>query len=96
VEESDTECVVRIPLVPGFNDDEDNIRKTANFLAHLKRPPRLDLLPFNILASSRYSLIGLDSEYRYKNAKRQPDEVIDKLVKIAAAQGINVNTQGLW
>jgi pyruvate formate lyase activating enzyme len=96
VNESEIECVVRVPLIPDFNDDEDNIRNTARFLAGLKRPPRLDLLPFNILASSKYSLIGLDAKYKYKNVKRQSDEFIDHLVKIAASEGLVVTTQGLW
>jgi len=29
------ECVIRIPLIPGFNDDEENVKLTAEFVAGL-------------------------------------------------------------
>ena len=96
VREKKTECVVRLPLIPGFNDDIENVRRTAQFLASLVRPPRLDLLPFNILAGSKYQIIGLEKDYPYANAKRQPDETINNLQAIVRDTGIEVTTQGLW
>ena len=92
--ESDIECVVRIPLIPGFNDDAENITKTAEFLKSLKRVPRVDLLPFNELASSKYRVMGL--EYDYKDTKRPPDEIIETLKKIVQSYGLEVTTEGLW
>jgi pyruvate formate lyase activating enzyme len=96
VAESETECVVRLPLIPGFNDDIENVSRTAKFLASLKRPPRLDLLPFNILAGSKYKLIGMEKDYPYTQTKRQSDDYVNKLADIAASIGVKVSTQGLW
>jgi pyruvate formate lyase activating enzyme len=92
--ESDIECVVRIPLIPGFNDDEENITETAKFLKSLKRVPRVDLLPFNELASSKYRVMGL--EYDYWETRRQPEEIIKRLKEIVESYGIEVTTEGLW
>jgi pyruvate formate lyase activating enzyme len=96
VRENKTECVVRLPLIPGFNDDAENVLRTALFLASLARPPRLDLLPFNIFAGSKYKIIGLEADYPYADTKRQTDEVINHLRTIAMSTGLEVTTQGLW
>jgi hypothetical protein len=53
-------------------------------------------LPFNVLAASKYTLIGLDAEYPYKSAKRQSKEAIDKLAEIASEEGVIVITEGQW
>jgi pyruvate formate lyase activating enzyme len=34
-------------VIPGFNSDEDNIRKTAEFVQSLRTVRRVDLLPYN-------------------------------------------------
>jgi pyruvate formate lyase activating enzyme len=96
VSENNTECVVRLPLIPGFNDDEENVRRTAQFLSSLKRPPRLDLLSFNDYASSKYKVMGLEHVYQYAGAKKQPIETLKKLLEIAKLSGLEVTTEGLW
>ena len=39
--------VIRIPIIPGFNDDPANIEATGEFTASLQGIGRIDLLPFN-------------------------------------------------
>ena len=39
--------VIRIPVVPGFNDDPANIEMTADFVASLGDIVRIDILPYN-------------------------------------------------
>ncbi|MHC4463541.1 MAG: glycyl-radical enzyme activating protein [Planctomycetota bacterium] len=39
--------VIRIPVIPGFNDDQANIEATGKFAASLPRVSRIDLLPYN-------------------------------------------------
>ena len=70
------ECVVRIPLIVGFNDDEENVRETSRFVASLG-VKKLDLLPFNQLPSGKYKTLGLDWEY--KDVTRQSDETLGHL-----------------
>jgi pyruvate formate lyase activating enzyme len=40
---------VRIPLIPGVNDDRENLSATADFLIGLERVPPVDLLPYHRL-----------------------------------------------
>jgi pyruvate formate lyase activating enzyme len=52
--------IFRVPVVPGCNDDEDNIRATARFAADLgPNLLRIDLLPYHKLGSQTYSRLGL-------------------------------------
>ena len=39
--------LVRLPLLPGINDDEENLNRTGEFLASLDTPCPIDLLPFH-------------------------------------------------
>ena len=91
---SDTECIVRVPLVSGFNDGEDNINDTAKFVRSLKRIRQIDLLPFNELPIAKYESMGL--EWAYENARRQSPEILRKLQDIIQAYGLEATIGGLW
>ena len=46
--------IVRIPLIPGINDDAENLGRTAAFLSDLPALQRVDLLPFHSIADGKY------------------------------------------
>lgn len=54
----------RLPLTPGINDDERNIRATGSFVAKCKGVQGIDVLPYHSSATSKYKKIGL--EYKGK------------------------------
>lgn len=39
--------LVRVPIVPGFNDNADNIERTARFVRSLQTVRRIDILPYH-------------------------------------------------
>ncbi|OHB63055.1 MAG: hypothetical protein A2Y76_12725 [Planctomycetes bacterium RBG_13_60_9] len=41
------EVIIRVPIIPGFNSDETNIRQTAQFVQSLRTVRRIDILPYN-------------------------------------------------
>jgi len=45
--EAGKEIVIRIPVIPGFNDEKANIEATGKFTALLPGVIRVDVLPFN-------------------------------------------------
>ena len=93
-EKEELECVIRIPLIPGFNDGEENIRKTADYVNHLGIK-QIDLLPFNELPIVKYREMG-QGEWEYKHRSRQSDEQLNRLEKIVKSVGLNVTVGGLW
>jgi len=52
--------MIRIPIIPGINDDEDNLRQTGEFLASLPTRPPVELLPYHDIATAKYADLGLD------------------------------------
>jgi len=53
--ESDVEVWVRVPLIPGFNDDAENIEATGAFLEGLPRRHRVFVLPYHSIANGKRS-----------------------------------------
>jgi pyruvate formate lyase activating enzyme len=39
--------IIRVPIIPGFNDDQANIAATARFVQGLQTVRRVDILPYN-------------------------------------------------
>jgi pyruvate formate lyase activating enzyme len=52
--------IIRIPVIPGINDDETNIRASAEFLAGLGNVETVELLTFNTLGAAKYGALGLE------------------------------------
>jgi pyruvate formate lyase activating enzyme len=92
--EVDTEIVVHLPLICGFNDDEENIMRTAEFVSSLRKIKHVDLLPFNELASGKYRAMGIDWEYA--EVRRQSPEHLARLQEIVETYGLEVTIGGLW
>lgn len=51
--------IVRVPIIPGYNDTEENLRATAGFVRNLALK-EVNLLPFHRLAASKYGQLGMD------------------------------------
>ena len=90
----DLKCVIRIPLIPGFNDDEENVSKTAEFV-NLLRIEQIDLLPFNEMPGVKYKEIG-KGEWECSKMKRQSDEKLNKLAELVKEKGLKMTIGGLW
>ena len=51
--ELDERIIIRVPIVPGFNDDEANIAATGAYVASLKQVTRVDILAYNELGCAK-------------------------------------------
>ena len=51
-------CRFRIPLIPGVNDTEDNMRKTAEFVGGINAAVPIELLPYHVTAGAKYAMVG--------------------------------------
>ncbi len=66
------DITIRIPLIKGVNDDDENIRQTAVFVSGLHgEKKKITLLPYHNIAASKYSRLG--EEYDPGNLA-EPDE----------------------
>jgi pyruvate formate lyase activating enzyme len=55
-----TEIAIRFPLVPGFNDDAENIDRTGAFVSLLPGVRRVNILPYHCAAVTKYKNLGLN------------------------------------
>ena len=56
---SGTPFTIRVPLVPGITDTEDNLSRMATHVAALPTVPTVQLLPYNRAAGGKYGACGL-------------------------------------
>jgi len=76
--EFDADVHVRIPLIPGYTDSEENLAQTAEFLSGFKRKLKISLLPYNPIGEEKYKRFGM--KLRVNNVKKQSvDELKDHL-----------------
>lgn len=64
---------IRIPLIPDFNDDDENIRRTGEFLGEI-RPEKIKLLPYHDMAHVKYRAIGMKD-----TLPPRPEDMIQRL-----------------
>lgn len=86
------QVTVRVPLVPGVNDDEGNIRAIARFVADLGTVPSIHLLPFHGGASGKYRALGM--AYAMENTRSPQQERIQSLAALITAYGVAVHIGG--
>lgn len=51
---------IRIPLIPGVNDDWENMERTAALMEGAKALERVELLPYHLTAGAKYPMVGLE------------------------------------
>lgn len=88
----DTTLHVRIPVIPGFNGDEEELEAMADWLAKNTDPATIALLPYHRLGSDKYDRLGLDS---HKVLFKVPShDCMDKALKIFLDRGLNQTSIG--
>jgi pyruvate formate lyase activating enzyme len=73
---------IRVPLIPGCNDAQDNIECVADLLRSLRCVKKVCLLSYNLAAGARYTVIGkrFDLEVRQLSADRER-QIVETLAK---------------
>ena len=54
--------IVRIPVIPGFNDDKKSVQETIRFLQTMPVLKEVNLLPFHRTGADKYKRLGMDWE----------------------------------
>jgi pyruvate formate lyase activating enzyme len=87
--------IIRIPLIPGFNDDALHLAALRDFVRGGQQGgniQRIDLLPYHRIGSSKYKTFG--QEYRMKDIKQPTAERMDELKDFFEDTGIRVKLGG--
>lgn len=81
---SQKDLTIRIPLIAGFNDDDDNLKKSAEFAK--KIGVKIDLLPFHNYGLSKYKALGM--KYEYENVPVYPEKELNRCLRIVRPYGV--------
>lgn len=87
ISESGASIWVRLPLIPGINDGENNLSAVADFVRGMPGIEKVSLLPYNVAAGARYLEIG--KTFALEGLKAQPKEELKKLVEIFTRAGLS-------
>ncbi len=78
---------VRTPIIPGYTDQEDNIREIAHFIKHnLPTAERYDLLAFNNFCAAKYR--RLDRDWPLAEVDLITEPTMERLAETAKSEGL--------
>ncbi len=80
--------IIRIPVVPGINDNEENMEETAAFLQDFSNLEYVELLKFHKMAGSKYH--SLDRPYRADSLEPLDPGRMEELGRLFPAYGLRV------
>jgi pyruvate formate lyase activating enzyme len=84
------EIIMRIPIVPGINDDDENLQQTGFFLSSLPNVPLVELLPYHNIAEGKYA--GLGMEYAIPDIHSPTREQMAMVASILQEYGLEINS----
>ena len=89
---SGADIIIRIPLIPGVNDDERNLSKIGEFIAALPRKHPVNLLPYHGAAAGKHKKLGIG--FRGANVTTPAKERVAEIVQYLSGFGLTVSVGG--
>lgn len=87
-----TQVIIRVPVIPGFNDTIHEIAAIASFAAELPGVRELHLLPFHRLGENKYTYLG--TEYSMKHETPPPSDEMESLRHVVEGYGLRCQIGG--
>ncbi len=92
IAENAKELIIRVPVIPTFNDKEEEIKAIAEFAKSLKGVKKLHLLPYHNFGADKYA--GLNRNYEMGDIVPPPNEHMVKLLEIVKNTGLDSQIGG--
>jgi pyruvate formate lyase activating enzyme len=85
---------LRLPIIPGYNDDKENMERTINYINGFPDSSltEIDLLPYHRIGSSKYKRFGLEN--RMEGTEQPTSERMNKLKAYFSTSGIKTKIGG--
>ena len=88
--ERGSQVMVRVPVIPGVNDDDANLEAIAAFLLSLPVVPPVRLLAFHRLTESKHRMFQIP--YRLEPGLELPKENLESIRRRLIGYGLEVST----
>ncbi len=83
---------VRLPLIPGVNDDLENLEAMANFLVGLKSVKMINILPYHKGGVEKIYRLGRDNEFAVYNSPSE--DRVEAVIDFFKKKGFQVKKGG--
>jgi len=83
---------VRVPIIPGVNDDDENISRLGEFVASLPRVPSISILPYHTAGADKYA--RLNKTYALPQTQSPSDERMAEIAAVLQDFGLTVRVGG--
>ena len=80
------ELIIRVPVIPTFNNTKEEIRAISEFAASLPNVKQLHLLPYHRLGQDKYT--GLGRTYTLADIEPMAEEYMQGLLETAKHSGL--------
>jgi pyruvate formate lyase activating enzyme len=91
--DSGAHIIIRIPLISGINDNEENIRQTAIFVNNLAGEKKeVHLLPYHNIAQTKYMKLGKTNNFELFTGPDKEEQ--EQIIKTFSEYGITANIGG--
>jgi pyruvate formate lyase activating enzyme len=84
--------IVRVPIIPGINDDEASISQVGAFASTLAHLDRVDLLPYHHTAASKYERLG--RAYDLSRLRSPTEERMAEIAETLEEFGLQIKIGG--
>jgi len=84
--------IVRLPLIPGINDDDANLCRLGEFVSSLRNVRQIDILPYHELGVEKYMRLGMVN--RMPKVEVPSASRLDEIVKTLEGFGLMVKVGG--
>jgi len=83
---------IRLPLIPGLNDDDGQLEATARFAASIRGLRQINLLPYHRTAAHKFRRLG--RPYELEHIPDPAPERMEEARKKLSISGLSVKTGG--
>jgi pyruvate formate lyase activating enzyme len=84
--------ILRIPVIPGVNDDQETLREMGEFAALLPGLKRVDLLPYHPTGMDKYQRLKMD--YRLSELQTPAEEDMQGIARLLSSYQLSVQIGG--
>jgi pyruvate formate lyase activating enzyme len=84
--------IIRIPLIPGYNDSQSVLNEMGNFISRFPSIKQIDLLPYHFYAKSKY--LRMKISYLMSEIKEHTESQIKTISEIFNKKGFQVTIGG--
>lgn len=90
--DSETHVIVRIPVIPGFNNSENEMKQMIKFVTSLKNVNEIHFLPYHTYGVEKYKMLGI--KYLFGHNKQVLDSELKPFVLYAQSKGLKTKIGG--